>query len=77
MSVKKKNPDSRHGKLSDKTAQTSITMNKELLEKCRAEAEREGRSLSNWLEQLAKNSFKLLAAALLLWWLSSHATPRG
>ena len=55
MSAKKKTA-SRHGKLADTTGQTSITMNKELLAKCRSAARDEGRSLSNWLEQLAKKT---------------------
>lgn len=40
--------------LAEGTAQTSITMNRELLEKCKAAAQEEGRSLSNWLEQLVR-----------------------
>ena len=54
MAAKKKTSETRHGRLSEHTAQTSITMNKELLAKCRAAAKAEGRSLSNWLEQLAR-----------------------
>ena len=42
--------------LAEGTAQTSITMNRELLEKCKAAAKAEGRSLSNWLEQLVKRT---------------------
>jgi hypothetical protein len=53
---KKKKGTTRHGMLAETTGQTSITMNKELLAKCRAAARAEGRSLSNWLEQLAKRS---------------------
>lgn len=53
----KKKTESRHGLLSENTAQTSITMNKELLRKAKAEAKKEGRSLSNWLEQVVKRSF--------------------
>jgi hypothetical protein len=56
MSRPKKKTESRHGKLAEGTAQTSITMNKELLAKCKAAAQAEGRSLSNWLEQLVKRS---------------------
>lgn len=53
----KKNPLSRHGKLSENTAQTSITMNKKLLLRAKAAAKAEGRSLSNWIEQLARKEF--------------------
>ncbi len=63
---------SRHGKLADGTAQTSVTMKKEIMERARAAAKADGRSLSNWLEQIAKkaleNGGKLgaaLAAALI------------
>jgi len=52
----KKKGESRHGKLAETTGQTSITMNKELLARCRAAAASDGRSLSNWLEQLVKKS---------------------
>jgi hypothetical protein len=54
MSRAKKKSGSRHGMLAEGTAQTSITMNRELLEKCKAAAQEEGRSLSNWLEQLVR-----------------------
>lgn len=64
MSAKKKTA-SRHGKLAETTAQTSITMNKQLLAKCRAVAGSEGRSLSNWLEQLVKKTLSV-----------SNETPR-
>lgn len=57
MSSKKKNTESRHGKLSEGRSQTSITMRKELMDKAKAEAEREGRSLSNFIEQIAKRYF--------------------
>lgn len=43
--------------LAEGTAQTSITMNRELLEKCKAAAQAEGRSLSNWLEQLVRRYY--------------------
>lgn len=54
MEAKKKNPNSRHGKLAENRVQTSITMNKSLMIKAKEEAEREGRSLSNLLEQITK-----------------------
>ena len=64
MSTKKKT-ESRHGKLADTTTQTSITMNKALMAKAKAAAEAEGRSLSNWLEQLVKKSVPLLVLSFL------------
>ncbi len=65
MSTKTKT-ESRHGKLADTTTQTSITMNKALMTKAKAAAEAEGRSLSNWLEQLVKKSVPLLLIAFAL-----------
>ena len=70
MASKKKNPNSRHGKLADGTSQTSITMKKELLQKAKAAAQKDGRSLSNWLEQLVKNSLILTIAGLLVFHLA-------
>lgn len=61
-----KNPNSRHGKLSENTSQTSITMKKELLEKARAAAKSENRSLSNWLEEVVKKVIILILSALAL-----------
>lgn len=55
--MKKKTATTRHGKLSENTSQTSITMNRKLLARAKAQARKEGRSLSNWLEQLAKKEF--------------------
>jgi len=40
-------------------------------------AKKRGITLSELLRQLATGTLKLLTAALLLWWLSSHASPRG
>ena len=57
--------ETRHGKLAETTSQTSITMNKALLNKARAAAKAEGRSLSNWLEQLVKKGTLLSLAAFL------------
>ena len=69
MAAKKK-PDSRHGKLSENTTQTSITMNKRLMELAKAEAKKEGRSLSNWLEQLVKKGLPPLLLAFTLFHLT-------
>jgi hypothetical protein len=66
----KKSPDSRHGKLSENTAQTSITMNKKLMEMAKAEAKKEGRSLSNWLEQLVKKGLPPMLIAFALFHLN-------
>ena len=62
----KKSPESRHGKLSENTTQTSITMNKKLMEMAKAEAKKEGRSLSNWLEQLVKKGLPPMLIAFTL-----------
>jgi siderophore synthetase component len=62
----KKTSDSRHGKLSENTSQTSITMNKKLMEMAKAEAKKEGRSLSNWLEQLVKKGLPPLLLTFAL-----------
>jgi predicted HicB family RNase H-like nuclease len=69
MAAKKKSTESRHGKLSEGTAQTSITMNKALLEKARQAAEAEGRSLSNWLEQVVKKSVQAGIIAFIAWYM--------
>ena len=69
MSTKKKT-ESRHGKLSDNTVQTSITMNKALMDKAKVSAKAEGRSLSNWLEQIVKKSLPPLLIAFTAFHLS-------
>ena len=48
---------SKHGKRADGKAQTSISMREDLMERARAEAAKDGRSLSNWLEQLLREKF--------------------
>lgn len=63
MKTPKNKKESRHGKLADGTTQTSVTMKKEIMEKARAAAKADNRSLSNWLEQVAK---KALEGGLLL-----------
>lgn len=57
--------------------QTTISLSDETLAKAKQNAERDGRSLSNYIEQLLKSLPLLLAAALLIWWLSSAVAPRG
>jgi hypothetical protein len=66
MKTPKSPKGSRHGKLAETTAQTSVTMKKEVMDKARAAAKADGRSLSNWLEQIAKKALDggLLAAVL-------------
>lgn len=66
MKTPKQPKKSRHGKLAEGTAQTSVTMKTEIMEKARAAAEADNRSLSNWLEQVAKKALDggLLAAVL-------------
>jgi hypothetical protein len=48
---------SRHMKRADGKAQTSISMREDLLDQARHAAEAEGRSLSNWIEQMLKEKF--------------------
>ncbi len=50
---KSKGP-SRHGMRAPGKTQTSITLSEDLLEKARVVAAQDGRSLSNWLEQLIR-----------------------
>lgn len=53
----RKNPsESRHGKLKQGRTQTSLTIDKDLLDKAKQAADADGRSLSNWLEQLVRNT---------------------
>ncbi len=50
----KKKAGSRHGMRAPGKTQTSITLSEDLLDRARAVAEQDGRSLSNWLEQLIR-----------------------
>jgi hypothetical protein len=50
----KKKSVSRHGMRAPGKTQTSITLSEELLDQARVVAEQDGRSLSNWLEQLIR-----------------------
>ena len=52
-----KKQSSRHMMRADNKTQTSISLRADLLERARIEAEREGRSLSNWIEQFLKQKF--------------------
>ncbi|BCU79427.1 DUF6364 family protein [Luteolibacter sp. LG18] len=49
--------ESRHGKRATGKTQTSISMREDLLEAAKRQAETEGRSLSNWIEQMLKERF--------------------
>ena len=53
----------RHGKRAPGKTQTSITLNEDLLARAKEAAAKDGRSLSNWLEQLVRRSVLLLCAA--------------
>ncbi|MDB6078437.1 MAG: hypothetical protein JWO82_2184 [Akkermansiaceae bacterium] len=50
-------PPTRHMQRADGKAQTSISMREDLLDQARRAAEAEGRSLSNWIEQMLKERF--------------------
>ena len=52
-----KKQSSRHMVRADNKTQTSISLRADLLERARIEAEKEGRSLSNWIEQFLKQKF--------------------
>lgn len=45
---------SRHGFRADNKTATSISLRADLLELAKAQAEKEGRTFSNWIEQLLK-----------------------
>lgn len=50
--------ESRHGKLAPTTAQTSITMKREVLNKAKEAAKAENRNLSNFLETVLRQWFE-------------------
>jgi predicted HicB family RNase H-like nuclease len=54
----------RHGKRAPGKTQTSITLSEELLARAKEAAARDGRSLSNWLEQIVKKGLPLLLIAI-------------
>jgi hypothetical protein len=49
---------SRHGRRAENKTQTSVSLSADLLEKARAQAESEGRTFSNWLEQMLKEKLR-------------------
>jgi hypothetical protein len=59
----KKTPSSRHGVRADNKTQTSISLRLDLLQAAQASAAREGRTFSNWLEQVLKDRFPGAATA--------------
>lgn len=52
----------RHQKRADGKTQTSISLREDILERAKKQADAEGRSLSNWLEQMLKEKFPDVAA---------------
>lgn len=52
----KKEPRKHYGRRGGGKTQTSISLSDDTLEKARASAEKEGRSLSNYIEQLLKRN---------------------
>jgi hypothetical protein len=53
-----KKKTTRHGVRADGKAQTSISLRRELLEAAKEAAEKDNRSLSNWLEILLKEKLE-------------------
>ncbi len=58
MKEPKQPKKSRHGMVAEDKKQTSVTMKKETLAAARAAAKKDNRSLSNWLEQVAKKALE-------------------
>ena len=56
-------PASRHGVRADNKTQTSISLRLDLLRAAQDAASTEGRTFSNWLEQLLKDKFPGAATA--------------
>lgn len=71
--MKKPTPRKTTQRAAGKTA-TSISLSEDMLEKAKEAAAKDGRSLSNWLEQLIKNSVKLIIFLILLAKLMSDPT---
>lgn len=64
----KKAPERKHyGRRGDGKTQTTLSLSEEVLEKARKAAETDGRSLSNFIEQLLKKSLLLMFILFLLW----------
>jgi hypothetical protein len=59
----KKPSSSRHGVRAENKTQTSISLRLDLLQAAQAAAAREGRTFSNWLEQMLKDRFPSVSAA--------------
>lgn len=51
-------PKTRHGRRAAGKTQTSISLRADLLASAKAEAEKDGRSFSNWLERLLEEKLK-------------------
>jgi hypothetical protein len=56
-------PSSRHGRRAENKTQTSISLRLDLLTAAQNAATAEGRTFSNWLEQLLKEMFPNVGAA--------------
>jgi hypothetical protein len=56
-------PSSRHGVRADNKTQTSISLRRDLLGAAQDAATGEGRTFSNWLEQILKDKFPGVGAA--------------
>jgi predicted HicB family RNase H-like nuclease len=57
MSPEESKPRKKYGRRGAGKTQTSVTMSEETLEKAKAAAEKDGRSLSNYIEQLIRRSW--------------------
>ena len=64
-----KTPKKQYGRRASGKTQTSLSLSDEVLEKARANAEKEGRSLSNYIEQLLKRT----SIIAVIGFLSIHA----
>jgi len=58
----KKPSSSRHGVRAENKTQTSISLRLDLLQAAQDAAAREGRTFSNWLEQMLKDKFPGVSA---------------
>lgn len=73
----KKSPPQRkqYGRRGDGKTQTTLSLSEEVLEKARRAAEEDGRSLSNFIEQLLKKSLLLLLALFSCWQFAPKTRP--
>lgn len=71
----KKQPRKTYGRRASGKTQTTISLSDEMLEKAKRNAEADGRSLSNYIEQLLKSLplLLILALAAMHW----HRSPRN